>query len=101
MSLELLSALASYYPKSAYDEVRSVFNKWHPDSPLHSYWVIKRRLEGLSGITQIELTCVPTLVLLSQVLLPIYDTVLNVPSHDMIQRKLDSMFLSSVSIQFH
>ena len=58
MSLELLSALASY-PKSAYDEARSVFNKWHPDSPLHSYWVIKRRLEGLSRITQIETDMCP------------------------------------------
>ncbi|KAF8238500.1 hypothetical protein L208DRAFT_1169395, partial [Tricholoma matsutake] len=25
-----------------------------PDSPLHSYWVVKSRLEKISGITQIE-----------------------------------------------
>jgi hypothetical protein len=53
ISLELFSALAAH-PKSAYEEARRVFNKTRPDSPLHSYWVVKSRLEKLSGITQIE-----------------------------------------------
>ncbi|KAI0294453.1 hypothetical protein BC826DRAFT_909956, partial [Russula brevipes] len=53
ISLELFSALASH-PKSAYEEARRVFNKTRPDSPLHSYWVVKSRLEKLSGVTQIE-----------------------------------------------
>ena len=53
ISLELFSALAAH-PKSAYEEARRVFNKTRPDSPLHSYWVVKSRLEKLSGIAQIE-----------------------------------------------
>ncbi|KAF8234005.1 hypothetical protein L208DRAFT_1069622, partial [Tricholoma matsutake] len=58
ISLELFSALAAH-PKSAYDEARRVFNKTRPDSPLHSYWVVKSRLEKLSGITQIETDMCP------------------------------------------
>jgi hypothetical protein len=42
ISLELFSALAAH-PKSAYEEARRVFNKTRPDSPLHSYWVVKSR----------------------------------------------------------
>jgi hypothetical protein len=53
ISLELFSALTAH-PKSAYKEARRVFNKTCPDSPLHSYWVVKSRLEKISGITQIE-----------------------------------------------
>ncbi|KAF8224358.1 hypothetical protein L208DRAFT_1312029, partial [Tricholoma matsutake] len=58
ISLELFSALAAH-PKSAYNEVHHIFNKTHPDSPLHSYWVIKSHLKKLSGITQIEMDMCP------------------------------------------
>lgn len=85
ISLELFSALAAH-PKSAYDEARRVFNKTRPDSPLHSYWVVKSRLEKLSGITQIKRTCVQILVSLSLVLSPTCNSVLNVLSADMTPR---------------
>ncbi|KAN0118507.1 hypothetical protein V8E52_005237 [Russula decolorans] len=58
ISLELFSALAAH-PKSAYEEAHRVFNKTRPDSLLHSYWVVKSRLEKLSGITQIETDMCP------------------------------------------
>ena len=58
ISLELFSALAAH-PKSAYEEARRVFNKTHPDSPFHLYWVVKCHLEKLSGITQIEMDMCP------------------------------------------
>jgi hypothetical protein len=58
ISLELFSALAAHL-KSAYEEARRVFNKTRPDSPLHSYWVVKSRLGKLSRITQIETDMCP------------------------------------------
>ena len=58
ISFELFSALAAH-PKSAYEEARRIFNKTRPDSPLHSYWVVKSCLEKLSGITQIETDMCP------------------------------------------
>jgi hypothetical protein len=50
ISLEMFSALATH-PKLAYEEAHCVFNKICPDSPFHSYWVVKSCLEKLSGIT--------------------------------------------------
>ena len=50
ISIELFNALVSH-PRSVYDEACCVFNKTHPDRPLHSYWVVKHWLEMLLGIT--------------------------------------------------
>ena len=59
ISLELFSALAAH-PKSAYEEAHRIFNKTRPDSPLHSYWVVKSCLEKLSRIMQIETDMCPS-----------------------------------------
>jgi len=58
ISLKLFSALAAH-PKSAYKEVCHIFNKTCPDSPLHSYWVVKSHLEKLSGVMQIKMDMCP------------------------------------------
>lgn len=64
ISLELFSTSAAN-PKLANEEARHVFNKTHPDSPLHSYWVV---LRSSPGLCKSKLTCVRIHVLLSLVL---------------------------------